>query len=183
MNWKERLVQKVKEPVPAKDRRSGINAAWTEESLAFLKEHYPAGMALKTFAAQTRHHIYEVKRKAAQLGLRRSENPPASAKPPLHISPMRFVAVTFDEVVGWLRGHGHAVGPDEKPGLWKVGLLDAQTPQMVVRLANDKRCRDHGLPPFQVDTGGGIPTEDSWAAGGSPMGSSMDLQLAGLASK
>lgn len=99
------------------------------------------------------------------------------------ISPIRFVAVTFDAVVRWLRRHGHTVEPGCRAGLWKVDCWDAQTPQMVVKLANNRRCRDHGLPPFQVNTAG-IPTaEGSDVLGRSLTGSSMTMQLAGLMAK
>ena len=158
-------------------------AVWTPGALAFLKEHYPLGMALRILAARTRHHIYEVQRKVAQIGLeRRSKPDQESPPPPLHISLMRFEAVSFDEVIEWLRKNGHGVEPGLKAGLWKVGAFDAQTPQMVVRLANDRRYRDHRLPPFQVDTGGRGPTDGS-VLDRSLTGSSMAMQLAGVGSK
>lgn len=92
--------------------------------------------------------------KAIELGLRRLKTGRFQLTPPRYVSSIRFEAATFDEVVGWLRKHGHRVEPGLKPGLWKMGCFDAQTPQMVVRLANDRRARTHGLPPFRVDNCG-----------------------------
>ena len=163
--------------------RSG--AVWTPGQLAFLKAGYPTGTPLKAIAVQVRHHPYEVRRKAEALGLPRGKPGPVlkSKAPtglPENISPARFVAVGFKEVIRWMTKHGHKVEPGLKDGLWKVGCFDAQTPQMVVRLANDRRRRDHGLPPFQVDTGGRMPGQLSDTRIHSLMGSSMDMQLAGL---
>ena len=166
--------------VTGKSQYDRSRAVWTNGALAFLTANYPSGMALKTLATRTRHHIYEVQRKAAQLGLSRFKTPPAptaNPEPPRYMSSARFTAATFDEVIGWLREHGHRVEPGIKPGLWKVGCFDAQTPQMVVRLANDRRQRDHKLPPFQVDTGGGTPAVAA-VLDRSLTGSSMTMQLA-----
>ena len=96
------------------------------------------------------------------------------------ISPIQFVVATFNEVVEWLRAHGHTVEPGHKPGLWTVNCFGSQTLQMVVKIANNRRQRDHNLPPFRVDTGSIASPE---GVGGSLTGSSMDMQLAGLMSK
>ena len=157
---------------------------WTKEALAFLAIHYPGGMAMHTICEATRHHSHEVHNRAAMLGLVRRKAVPlkvkASPEMPTHISSTRFVAATFEDVIGWLRKHGHKVEKGLKDGLWKVGCFDAQTPQMVIRFANDRRCRHYGLPPFQVDTGGRMPSEISGTRLYSLTGSSMDMQIVGM---
>lgn len=163
-------------------------AVWTKGQMAFLAVEYPAGTPLKSIAAQVRHHPGEVRRKAAAMGLPRGKPAPvlkikAPAGLPENISLVRFVAVGFEEVIRWLREHGHRIEPGSRAGLWKVGCFDAQTPQMVIRFANDRRCRDYALPPFQVDTGGRMPGHLSDKRIHSLIGSSMEIQLAGMGSK
>lgn len=167
-----------------KDQYDKTRVMWTKEALSFLAIHYPGGMAMHTICKTTQHHGREVHSKAAKLGLVRRKAIPlkvkAIAEAPRYLSTAQFEAATFDDVLGWLRKHGHKVEQDFKAGLWKVGPFGAQTPQMVVKLANDRRRRNYNLPPFQVDTEGRMPSEISGARFPSLTGSSMDIQIVGV---
>ena len=73
----ERVIQSRAPRAPKP--RSGQNTTWGAEALGFLITHYPTDMALNAIARETRHHLYEVKRKAAELGLPRSRTMALSA--------------------------------------------------------------------------------------------------------
>ena len=83
---------------------SGQYATWGAEEVGFLITHYPTDMALNAIARETRHHVYEVKRKAAGLGLPRSRTAPSleaeSGGP-------AFISANLEDVIGWLRANGY----------------------------------------------------------------------------
>jgi len=120
------------------DHRLGQSAKWSYEQIAFLVAHYPTDMALNAIGKETRHHLYEVKRKAEQLGLVRSVTAP-SLNPA--IRGQAFVNVGIETVVEWLRAHGHSVTDGVFSGTYKMSHNDSMTPQQVVRFANDRRVR------------------------------------------
>lgn len=120
------------------------NTTWTDEQVAFLIDHYPTDMALRAIEVETRHHLYEVKCKAGQLGLVRSTTAP-SLKPKKLKTVIRgepiFISASIETVVEWLRAHGHSVTDGVFSGTYKIGSNDSMTPQQVFRFANDKRVR------------------------------------------
>ena len=105
----ERVTQ-IRAPLAPKPR-SGQNATWGAAELGYLITHYPTGMALNAIARETRHHLYEVKRKAAELGLPRSKTAPSlKAKsglaPAAHHGGPAFISANLEDVIGWLRANG-----------------------------------------------------------------------------
>ena len=121
-------------------------------------------MALQTIASKTRHHIYQVKRKAAELGLSRSRAaPPPKTKSDLapaakHRGPA-FINADLEDVIGWLGANGFLVKDCERCGTYRIDFMDCMTPQQLVRFANDRRARrvQEALSPFLVDAGVGVP--------------------------
>ncbi len=164
----------------ARKRRGGENAVWDSEELGFLRTHYPTDMALNAIARATRHHVYEVKRKAAELGLRRPETAPSlkaksSLAPAINRMGPASIKADLEEVIGWLRANGYRVKNGARSGTYRVGFLDSMTPQQVVRFANDRRARHKrgALAPFVVDAGTGVPLPPG-PNGRSLTGSSME---------
>lgn len=145
-------------------RYRGQNTIWKAEQIAFLTAHYPTDMALHAIERETRHHLYEVKRKAAELGLVRSKTaPPLKNKSRLvpaakHGSPA-FVNANLEDVVGWLRACGHSVTDGVFSGTYKIGPNDSMTPEQVICFANDKRvrCGPEAPSAYAVDPDTGVP--------------------------
>ncbi len=164
----------------ARNGRNGANAGWGSDELGFLKTHYPTDMALNAIARATRHHVYEVKRKAAEVGLQRPETAPSlkaksSLAPAINPKGQAFIEANLEEVIGWLRANGCRVAEGVRSGTYRVGFMDSMTPQQVVRFANDKRARRTAgaLSPFVVHAGAGVPLP-AGADGHSLTGSSME---------
>ncbi len=174
----ERVTQ-IRAPLAPK-RRSGQNATWGAEELGYLITHYPTDMALNSIARETRHHVYEVKRKAAELRLPRSKTAP-SLKAKSGLAPAAtaggpaFISADLEDVIGWLCANGYRVKGGMRSGTYRVGFMDSMTPQQVVRFANDRRarCKRGALAPFVVDAGAGAPLP-AGADGHSLTGSSME---------
>ena len=164
----------------ARKPRSGQNATWGAEELGYLITHYPTGMALNAIARETRHHLYEVKRKAAELGLPRSRTAPSleaesGLAPAANSGGPAFISANLEDVVGWLRANGCRVEDGLRSGTYRIGFMNSMTPQQVVRFANDRRarCKRGALAPFTVDAGTGVPLP-AGADGRSLTGSSME---------
>ena len=164
----------------ARKPRSGQNATWGAEELGFLITHYPTDVALNAIARETRHHLYEVKRKAAELGLPRSRTAPSleaesGLAPAANPGGPAFISANLEDVVGWLRANGCRVEDGLRSGTYRIGFMNSMTPQQVVRFANDRRarCKRGALAPFTVDAGTGVPLP-AGADGRSLTGSSME---------
>ncbi len=172
-------VTRIRSPLAAKPR-SGQNTTWGAAELGFLITHYPTDMALNAIARETRHHLYEVKRKAAELGLPRSRTAP-SLKTKSGLAPAAitggpaFISANLEDVIGWLRANGYRVKDGKRSGTYRIGFMDSMTPQQVVRFANDRRarCKRGALSPYVVDAGTGVPLP-AGADGRSLTGSSME---------
>lgn len=153
--------------------------AWRADDIAFLKAHYPTGMPIIAIARATRHHPYEVNRKALELELPRSSTAPSLKYksslplPAKHGGPA-FINASLDVVIEWLRLHGHGIIGGSLAGTYRIGFIDSMTPQQVVRFANNKRarCGPNALPPYVVDAGTGWPLPTS-STGYSLTGSSI----------
>ena len=174
----ERVTQ-IRAPLGPR-RRSGQNTTWGAEELGFLITHYPTDMALNAIARETRHHVYEVKRRATELELPRSRTAPSlKAKSGLaraaHHGGPAFVSANLEDVIGWLRANGYRVTGGKRAGTYRIGFMNSMTPQQVVRFANDRRarCEQGALAPFVVDAGTGVSLP-AGANGRSLTGSSME---------